>query len=119
MRRGAAIRLSWLAVAEPQRRWTVDEVADYLKSNQQTVRNMIDRGELRPIRIGQRRVCIRQSELDRLIVAGESAPGDMPFETELALAALTSEQPSRTDSSTPSGGDDAERLAEGLQNAAR
>jgi excisionase family DNA binding protein len=51
---------------------TVEEVAEYLKLNQQTVRNMIDRRQLRAIRIGQRRVRIRQSELDRFIATGDA-----------------------------------------------
>ena len=38
--------------------------------NQQTVRNWIDRGELPAVRVGQRRVRIRQSELDAFIASG-------------------------------------------------
>jgi excisionase family DNA binding protein len=58
---------------------TVEEVADYLKVNKQTVCNWIDRDALRATRIGQRRVRIRQSELKRFIAAGEpqaGTPGD-------------------------------------------
>jgi excisionase family DNA binding protein len=53
---------------------TVAEVAELLKLNQQTIRNMIDRGELGAVRVGQRRVRIRQSQLDAFLAAGETAP---------------------------------------------
>jgi excisionase family DNA binding protein len=53
---------------------TVREIAELLKLNQQTVRNMIDRGELGHVRIGQRRVRVRQSELDAFLAAGASDP---------------------------------------------
>ena len=49
---------------------TVHEVAALLKLNQQTVRNWIDRGELPAVRVGQRRVRIRQSDLDAFIASG-------------------------------------------------
>jgi excisionase family DNA binding protein len=45
-----------------------------VKLNQQTVRNMIDRGELGHVRVGQRRVRVRQSQLDAFLAAGESDP---------------------------------------------
>ena len=45
---------------------TVQEVADLLKLNPQTVRNLIDSGELPAIRIG-RRVRIQRSVLERQI----------------------------------------------------
>ncbi len=53
---------------------TVAEVASLLKLNQQTVRNMLDRGELGHVRVGRRRVRIRQSQLDAFLAAGESSP---------------------------------------------
>ena len=53
---------------------TVREIAELLKLNQQTVRNMIDRGELGHVRAGQRRVRVRQSQLDAFLAAGESGP---------------------------------------------
>jgi excisionase family DNA binding protein len=67
---------------------TVEQVAQYLKVIQQTVRNWIDRNILRATRIGQRRVRIRQSELDRFIAAGESNNGDdaAPIDPELSSA---------------------------------
>ena len=45
---------------------TVDDIARILKLNPQTVRNWIDQGYLRAIRIG-RRVRIPRAEFDRLI----------------------------------------------------
>ena len=51
-----------------------------LKLNQQTVRNMIDRGEMGAVRVGQRRVRVRQSQLDAFLAAGEMThePGGQP-----------------------------------------
>lgn len=45
---------------------TVDEIARILKLNPQTVRNWIDQGYLRAIRIG-RRVRVPRAEFERLI----------------------------------------------------
>jgi excisionase family DNA binding protein len=50
---------------------TVAEVADMLRVNQQSVRNWLDRGELSGVRVGKRRVRIRQSDLDAFIALGE------------------------------------------------
>ena len=58
---------------------TVAEIAGELKLNQQTVRNWIDRGELRAVRAGSRRVRVRRSDLDRMLSEGATAPG--PDET--------------------------------------
>lgn len=49
---------------------TVAEIAETLKVNPQTVGNWIDRGELSAVRVGTRRVRVRQSEFDRFISAG-------------------------------------------------
>jgi dCTP diphosphatase len=49
---------------------TVAEVAQLLKLNEQTVRNWIDNGSLPAVRVGPRRVRIRESDLERLIAAG-------------------------------------------------
>jgi excisionase family DNA binding protein len=49
---------------------TVDEVAALLKLNPQTVRNMIDRGELPAVRVGSRRVRIQRSDLDEFLAEG-------------------------------------------------
>jgi excisionase family DNA binding protein len=46
---------------------TVEEVADWLKVHQQSVRNWIDDGEIHAIRVGRRRVRIRRSEIERFI----------------------------------------------------
>lgn len=46
---------------------TVAEIAQALKLNQQTVRNIIDRGELPALRVGQRRVRILRSDLDAFL----------------------------------------------------
>ncbi|MGN6171104.1 MAG: helix-turn-helix domain-containing protein [Solirubrobacteraceae bacterium] len=48
--------------------------AAILMLNQQTIRNMIDRGELGWVRVGPRRVRIRQSRLDAFLAAGEANP---------------------------------------------
>ena len=65
---------------------TVAEVADRLKMNQQTIRNWIDRGELPAIRLGGRRVRIRQADLDEFVAL--STAGRKP-DSEEARAALT------------------------------
>jgi excisionase family DNA binding protein len=54
---------------------TVLEVAELLRLNQQTVRNIIDRGELRAVRVGPRRVRVRQSDLDAFIADSSSQMG--------------------------------------------
>src|SRR5436305_14703885 len=53
---------------------TVQDVADLLKLNQQTVRNWIDQGSLPALRVG-RRVRIRRSDLERVLAAGATRPG--------------------------------------------
>jgi excisionase family DNA binding protein len=53
---------------------TVAEVAERLRLNQQTVRNWIDQGSLRAVRVG-RRVRIRRSDFERLVEGDEAAPG--------------------------------------------
>jgi excisionase family DNA binding protein len=57
----------------PEAFLTVADIADLLKLNQQTVRNWIDRGELPAVRLGSRRVRVKQSDLTRFIEAGETA----------------------------------------------
>lgn len=44
--------------------------------NQQTIRNIIDRGELPAVRVGQRRVRVRQSDLDAYLAAGATMAAD-------------------------------------------
>ena len=51
----------------PDELLTVAEVAETLKLNAQTVRNMIDRGELPAIRVGSRRVRVQRSDLDAFL----------------------------------------------------
>lgn len=55
---------------------TVAQIADLLKLNQQTIRNMIDRQELPAVRVGQRRVRVRQSDLNAFLAAGETIATD-------------------------------------------
>jgi excisionase family DNA binding protein len=52
---------------------TVDDIARSLKLNPQTVRNWIDRGFLRAIRIG-RNVRVTRAEFDRLIEDSYTGP---------------------------------------------
>jgi excisionase family DNA binding protein len=67
----------------PDELLTVDEVAETLKLNPQTIRNMVDRGELGAVRVGKRRVRIRQSALDAFLEAG-SQPATAPEQSEPA-----------------------------------
>jgi excisionase family DNA binding protein len=69
---------------------TDTEVAQMLKLNQQTVRNMIDRGDPGAVRVGKRRVRVRQSQLDAFLAAGA-----MTHETDPAAAAGLDEDPWR------------------------
>jgi len=68
---------------------TVAEIAEQLKLNPQTVRNWIDRQLLPAVRVGPRRVRIRQSDLDAFLKLGadrgdqEQAPQTPPEENEL------------------------------------
>jgi excisionase family DNA binding protein len=58
---------------------TVKEVAQLLKLNQQTVRNMIDRGELPAVRVGARRVRMRREDSEAFLdpgAAGRAADVD-------------------------------------------
>jgi excisionase family DNA binding protein len=50
---------------------TVNEVAEALRLNPQTVRNWIDQGSLPALRVG-RRVRIRRSDFERLLQEGYS-----------------------------------------------
>ena len=51
---------------------TVAEIAELLKLNQMTVRNMIDRGDLPAVRVGKRRVRVRRTDLDGFLDAGST-----------------------------------------------
>ncbi len=61
---------------------TVVEVAERLKVNQQTVRNWLDRGDMRETRVGSRRVRIRKSDLEAFLQARSGTnlkpPGKQP-----------------------------------------
>jgi excisionase family DNA binding protein len=74
----------------PDQFLTAAEVAEMLKLNQQTVRNMIDRRELGAVRVGQRRVRVRQSQLEAFLAAGETT-----HETDPSAAAGLDENPWR------------------------
>jgi excisionase family DNA binding protein len=50
---------------------TVNEIAEHLKLNPQTLRNWIDQGSLPAVRIG-RRVRVRRADLDRILAKGAS-----------------------------------------------
>jgi excisionase family DNA binding protein len=56
---------------------TVNEIAEHLRLNQQTVRNWIDQGRLRAVRVG-RRVRVRRTDLDHLVSEGATVAGDPP-----------------------------------------
>ena len=51
---------------------TVNEIAEHLKLNPQTLRNWIDQGSLPAVRIG-RRVRVRRADLDRILAEGTTA----------------------------------------------
>jgi excisionase family DNA binding protein len=51
---------------------TVNEIAEHLKINPQTVRNWIGAGTLPAVRVG-RRVRIRRADVDRLLAQGATA----------------------------------------------
>ena len=84
---------------------TVQEIAALLKVNTQTVYNWIDSGTLRGIRIGSRRVRVRETELERFIRAGGDLGkdvGEAPdpaavAREELGEALLTAATASRRD----------------------
>jgi len=74
---------------------TVAEIAEQLKMNPQTVRNWIDRGSLPAVRVGPRRVRVRQADLDEFLSkaatprAEEPTPESPPEEELLSRRALT------------------------------
>jgi excisionase family DNA binding protein len=53
---------------------TVAEVAQRLKVTQQTVRNRIDRGQMTPTRVGERRVRVKLSDLEAYLGTTTSPP---------------------------------------------
>ena len=74
--------------------WTVAEIAEQLKLNSQTIRNWIDQGSLPAVRVGPRRVRVRQSDLDAFLHldakqrAMEQAAQVPPEEQRLSRRAL-------------------------------
>jgi len=74
---------------------TVAEVAEFLKVNQQTVRNWIDNGELPAVRVGVRRVRIRRSEIEKMlgIEAPEATEGVADAESNSEERVAPNEQP--------------------------
>ena len=98
---------------------TVGEVAELLRLNQQTVRNWIDRGELPAVRVGERRVRIRQSDLDEFLAAGATARDAKDDTIAVAVAEEQAGQRARLDTALAEStaalvGDDRARLAEAL-----
>ena len=98
---------------------TVGEVAELLRLNQQTVRNWIDRGELPAVRVGERRVRIRQSDLDEFLAAGATARDAKDDATAAAVAEEQAGQWARlgaalAESTAALVGEDHGRLAEAL-----
>ena len=73
---------------------TVNEIAEHLELNPQTLRNWIDQGSLPAVRIG-RRVRVRRADLDRVLAQGTTvsvqpapssgAPADAREQLEQAL----------------------------------
>jgi excisionase family DNA binding protein len=97
---------------------TVDEVAERLNVPEQSVRNMIDRRELRAVRVGVRWIRVRQGDLDAFLetpaktaAERDAVPDDLTLRAELATA--LSDARARLESS-----DDAE-LAKALRAVAR
>lgn len=66
---------------------TVAEIADLLKVNPQTVRNWIDRGELPAVRVGSRRVRVKQADLDAFLASSTRSDEDAEPELRADLAA--------------------------------
>ena len=54
---------------------TVNEIAELLKLNPQTVRNWIDERSLAAVRVGPRRVRVRRSDLDEFLASGRTTAG--------------------------------------------
>jgi excisionase family DNA binding protein len=54
--------------------WTVAELAERLRLNQQTLRNWIEHGSLPAVRVG-RRVRVLNSDFERLVAGGGASAG--------------------------------------------
>jgi excisionase family DNA binding protein len=79
---------------------TVMEIAELLKLSGQTVRNWIDRGELPAVRVGTRRVRVRQRDLDDFLASAEPAQlaGD---KFQVILSDQDADRPLAPDDTTP------------------
>jgi excisionase family DNA binding protein len=108
---------------------TVDDVAELLRMNPQTIRNWIDRNELPAVRVGSRRVRVRREDLDAFIAAGstrrsEDASDEQPeqpasweaFGTALtnAVSVLRDRDPEALAAALRSLAESAERLASAI-----
>jgi excisionase family DNA binding protein len=99
---------------------TVAEIATLLKLNQQTIRNWIDAGELRAVRVGRRRVRVRRSELDRFIAAGEQmGPPASDAEHGRGLSSAAALAQLRSQLERASADDDPKTISEALLAIAR
>ena len=89
---------------------TVAEIATLLKLNDQTVRNMIDRGEIPAVRVGSRRVRVLRSDLDAFLAEGrrltQKSPTRIAFDDALGVTskALRGKDDDRSTEALRSGG---------------
>jgi excisionase family DNA binding protein len=100
----------------------VAEVTHLLRLNPQTVRNWIDRGQLPAVRVGERRVRIRQSDLDEFLAAGATAR-DAKDDAIAVAEELGAEQSARlgtalAESTAALADEDHRRLADALNSLA-
>jgi excisionase family DNA binding protein len=95
---------------------TVAEIATLLKVNPESVRNWINRSELRAVRVGRRRVRVRREDPDRFLSEGPEARAKSEVPQEGSIARRASEALSKPleDVRTALGGDDAARLADAV-----
>jgi excisionase family DNA binding protein len=72
---------------------TVAEIAELLKLNPQTIRNMIDRGELPAVRVGSRRVRVLRSDLDEFLAerrrVTKKTPVRLAFDAAVGMSTKT------------------------------
>ena len=80
---------------------TVNEIAELLKLNPQTVRNWIDEGALPGVRVGPRRVRVRRADLDQFLAAGRTTGGHRPTGQTLPAASGGRDARDRTEQTIP------------------